>query len=361
MIQIITNNFVTLFELIGLLVILGISVHITPRQRRYTVTVVVLLMLLILCRETEFYSQSFEKVSPLRYMMTAGVYSLYPLIMACLTGLITEGMFKGKKILFLLIPEFLTAPLYFTSQWTKLVFYFSEDNHYQGGPLSSLPYAVFGLYYALFVAFTAYSLRRADGPVKPVMRYIVYGAGVGGAIQLIFVKDSGNGDFSLLFTAAVVLYYLFIYINQSRMDPLTGLLNRQSYYLDMKSDKIAAVVSVDMNDLKYYNDYHGHEAGDAALRAVSEVMKKYSGPAATVYRVGGDEFVILYRNADRNRVEASVVAMEENMKKTPYVCAFGIAMSFEGGSVEEMLTIADGRMYEHKATLKKRTRLNEQQ
>ena len=42
------------------------------------------------------------------------------------------------------------------------------------------------------------------------------------------------------------------------------------------------------------------------------------------------------------------------MAKTDYACAFGSAMKFETGSVEEMLTIADGRMYENKAQLKKK-------
>lgn len=51
-------------------------------------------------------------------------------------------------------------------------------------------------------------------------------------------------------------------------------------------------------------------------------------------------------------MDASIAAMEENMKKTPYVCAFGFAMTSEAGGIEDTLTLADARMYEHKAALK---------
>ena len=355
LIRIITDNYITIFELVGLLVILSISVHISTRMRRQTATVVILLFLEILCREVELYTQSLTVFNLLRPLMTACIYTLYPLILTAMTQLTTDGGLTRKKLLLFLIPEFLAAPLYFTSQWTKLVCFFSPDNSYNGGPLAPLPYYVFALYYVGFVILTARHLHGSDRPVKRIMRYIVFGAGLGAVVQVLLVEDSGSREFSLLFTSSVVLYFLFLYINRSRLDPLTGLLNRQSYYLDMESERISAVVSVDMNDLKYYNDHNGHEAGDEALCAVAKVMREHSGPLATVYRVGGDEFILFYRGADRTHVEASIAAMEENMAKTPYVCAFGYAMKYEAGSMEELLTLADARMYEHKAKLKTKT------
>lgn len=356
LINVIVDNFTTLFELIGLLIILKISVHIPPRMKKNTVAVVVMLFAEVFCREWEFYTQRMDRLDYMRPILTAIIYTIYPFILIVFTQLTTEGLLSRRKGAFyaVLAPEIAAAVLYFTSQWTHIVCYFTPDNRYQGGPLSSLPYYLFALYYVVFIVCNCIYLKGSNRSVWIIMIYVTVGSGFGAALRIFTEEDSGFREFSQLFTAAVVIYYLFLYISRARLDTLTGLLNRQSFYMDLESERITAVVSVDMNDLKYYNDTFGHEAGDKALKTVSGVMRKYCGRGATAYRVGGDEFFILYEGMGRERVEASIAAMRENMAKTAYVCAFGCAMKFEAGGMEELLTLADSRMYEDKATLKKK-------
>ena len=72
-------------------------------------------------------------------------------------------------------------------------------------------------------------------------------------------------------------------------------MNRQCYYADINNDKdkITAVASVDMNDLKKINDSQGHAEGDKALYTVATCLVQGNLSKKHIYRVGGDEFVIL--------------------------------------------------------------------
>lgn len=59
-------------------------------------------------------------------------------------------------------------------------------------------------------------------------------------------------------------------------DKLTGAWNRRRFFLDAerREDRLVAVISLDLNDLKMWNDCYGHQEGDRALRAIAEVCKK---------------------------------------------------------------------------------------
>jgi diguanylate cyclase (GGDEF)-like protein/PAS domain S-box-containing protein len=83
-------------------------------------------------------------------------------------------------------------------------------------------------------------------------------------------------------------------------DPLTGLGNRRFFdrFLATALDEPAAVLSIDLDDLKVINDLYGHEAGDAALRAVAPVLRGVLRDTDIVARIGGDEFAALLPGAD---------------------------------------------------------------
>ena len=117
-------------------------------------------------------------------------------------------------------------------------------------------------------------------------------------------------------------------------------------------NRISGVASVDMNELKFFNDTQGHEAGDLALKTIAGIMQANCGSHATVYRVGGDEFMIFYVSSIEEIIRASIRYMREKLAETPYVCAFGYEGRREGVTLEEMIRVSDQRMYENKAALK---------
>lgn len=88
-------------------------------------------------------------------------------------------------------------------------------------------------------------------------------------------------------------------------DPLTGLPNRVLFTENLtglipegpipeaKTASPCGVVMVDLDRLKDINDIHGHQAGDAVIRAVAARLLATAGPRETVARLGGDEFAVI--------------------------------------------------------------------
>ncbi len=94
-----------------------------------------------------------------------------------------------------------------------------------------------------------------------------------------------------------------------RSDDLTGLANRRGLYRYL--DELAhqplaghrlALLLVDIDHFKQINDRSGHLAGDSALRAIAEEVRRLAGPLELPCRLGGDEFALVLRVADRGEL-----------------------------------------------------------
>lgn len=93
-----------------------------------------------------------------------------------------------------------------------------------------------------------------------------------------------------------------------RCDELTGLANRRGLYRfldELGSYPVQgqlALMLIDIDEFKDINDVHGHLAGDAALRAVAEEVRRMCGPLELPARLGGDEFAVILRVADEGEL-----------------------------------------------------------
>ena len=84
-------------------------------------------------------------------------------------------------------------------------------------------------------------------------------------------------------------------------DPLTGLFNRRfmeetldrDLGIALRSDTEVGIVVIDVDHFKAFNDTHGHEAGDAILEAVGEVLTNFSRASDVACRFGGEEFMMI--------------------------------------------------------------------
>ncbi len=340
-----TDNFVMIFELVGLLIMLAISVHVPGRIKLLTRVIVALLFAESLAFYLEKWTQGFETLSILRPLLTSVVYSLYPVILLVLLQVTTKGRVSRKTMLLLLLPEIIAVPVYFTSQWTHLVCWFTESNRYQGGVLSFLPYAVFIFYSVVFAVANIMYFRGISRMNRLASTYIVIVPMLGMFFYRLFAQGK---DYSALFSAAILLYFIMIYIHIAKTDPLTSLLNRLSYDIATRKN-VTGVVSVDMNGLKQLNDSEGHDAGDEALRTVAEILRTNAGSGASVYRVGGDEFVILYESTDEKGITEAIEVMREQLNGTRYTCSFGHAMVRPGISLSDTVSESDTNMYAEKA------------
>lgn len=149
-------------------------------------------------------------------------------------------------------------------------------------------------------------------------------------------------------------------------DPLTGLPNRTALYERMRtlqherrgSHGGFSAIFVDLNDFKRINDDHGHAVGDEVLQQVSAHLIAAIRSTDYVARWGGDEFVVLLVGTTGTGLVADTVRrLGEGADLHLPSLPDPIRVSFSVGRLddiepeqapEEILAVADGRMYEHK-------------
>ena len=155
----------------------------------------------------------------------------------------------------------------------------------------------------------------------------------------------------------------------SLTDPLTGLANRRSrdaklsaeWTRALRSGDSLAVVAIDVDGFKRFNDSHGHPAGDQALRAVAEMLQSgIRSPIDLAARHGGEEFMLILPGVDiagaaavAERVRVLVARChadpEFNLPEEVTVSLGVAAMTpATGRSLHELTLAADAALYQAK-------------
>ena len=145
---------------------------------------------------------------------------------------------------------------------------------------------------------------------------------------------------------------MYLYAQYTKRDPLTSVYNRQTFHSDIKKrpETISGIISIDMNDLKWLNDNKGHQSGDDALITISQSFCQAIGKKERIYRIGGDEFVIISRKSSTEEMENLLDRVKTGVAETGYSCAFGLSFN---KTPDEMLRESDDLMYQDKARIKK--------
>ncbi len=102
-------------------------------------------------------------------------------------------------------------------------------------------------------------------------------------------------------------------------DILTSLLNRRAFERDLEEftesvDITKIIVNFDLNNLKYFNDNMGHQAGDNYLTSFAELVQKHLNEFGKCYRMGGDEFSAILYNVSFNTLEQRLLTIQEKIK-----------------------------------------------
>jgi len=146
-------------------------------------------------------------------------------------------------------------------------------------------------------------------------------------------------------------------------DPLTGLPNRRAFDEDLRAvwnsaaryEYPLAVLIMDLSGFKAVNDTFGHTTGDGLLREIAGILAKHTRSGDRVYRWGGDEFAILLPHTDlagavqaarRYAAAVSKVCLQEHCVQANVGAA---AYPEDAADPEELLKLADSRMYQAKA------------
>ena len=241
-------------------------------------------------------------------------------------------------------------------------------------------------------AAVAAGVAMSGGPQSPLMlllvipfvsfaaRFTVRGtvAGVVLTTLLLFAATAGVDLDGLLADPALVLATLASFVGvaafatalmnaevevrqDATLDPLTGLYNRAA--LRRRFDEVRAqaeqsgaeiaVVVLDIDHFKSVNDTYGHQRGDAVLQAVAYEVRKTLREGELVYRLGGEEFLVLLPGVGAEeseqiaeRLRAAIAAARP--AGLDITASFGVSVSAEADEYATVFEQADVALYEAK-------------
>ncbi|MBU2869548.1 diguanylate cyclase [Colwellia sp. E2M01] len=131
----------------------------------------------------------------------------------------------------------------------------------------------------------------------------------------------------------------------TKTDPLTGLFNRR-HFDEMLPNKMSnanrrkellALVIIDIDNFKSYNDTFGHPAGDFALISLADLLKaQMKRSTDTIFRIGGEEFALLYQTKNEN----DALQVIEDIRKS-------VANLDKNCDLERQITVSAGLLFIH--------------
>ncbi|MFK8254036.1 sensor domain-containing diguanylate cyclase [Ancylobacter terrae] len=154
-------------------------------------------------------------------------------------------------------------------------------------------------------------------------------------------------------------------LSLASLDPLTGLANRRAFDRAMAAlwqgpSRTVAMLMIDVDQFKAYNDMYGHGEGDACLRRIAAALGASVRGSDLIARLGGEEFALLMPDSDlatasdvANRLRTMVESLDIRHAGTPggrVTVSVGYAACQSGRSSEpsDLLAAADGALYEAK-------------
>jgi diguanylate cyclase (GGDEF)-like protein len=147
------------------------------------------------------------------------------------------------------------------------------------------------LMFLIAAVFAALAFAARRGTFEVAVLWVL----VAGALAFLGERVAGGAP---LLMAAAQLTLLFALVEDSYRlayhDGLTGLPGRRAFDEAMRLiDGDHTIAMVDIDHFKRFNDRHGHEAGDQALRMVADALSRVGG-GGRAYRYGGEEFAVLF-------------------------------------------------------------------
>jgi len=149
-------------------------------------------------------------------------------------------------------------------------------------------------------------------------------------------------------------------------DDLTGLNNRRGFSrlaehhvrLAYRTQKPFLLAFIDLDGLKGINDTYGHQEGNRALVEASSVIRDSFRQSDILGRIGGDEFVVLITDADKDSIETVYTRVQDKLTSLNKACRRHYEIALSIGIVhadparmidlDALLSQADALMYEHK-------------
>jgi len=137
-------------------------------------------------------------------------------------------------------------------------------------------------------------------------------------------------------------------------DALTGAFNRRYFEVFEIANGASrwAVINVDLDHFKLINDRQGHERGDQVLIGIARFLEAQVREVDAVVRAGGDEFVVLLKDASESLVEALVDRLQRDAGAAPCAFSLGTALRDNRETLASTVARADTQMYSARRQLR---------
>jgi diguanylate cyclase (GGDEF)-like protein/excisionase family DNA binding protein len=145
---------------------------------------------------------------------------------------------------------------------------------------------------------------------------------------------------------------------RAQMDALTGLRNHGTFREELESAVMVgepfALLMLDLDDFKSYNDRHGHEAGNVLLKSIGTAIRRACRGKDLVYRYGGDEFALILPSTTLHsaidvaeRVRLAIHEVRGSGRRRASIrCSVGVATFPEDGDRRaDLVLVADRALY----------------
>jgi polar amino acid transport system substrate-binding protein len=158
-------------------------------------------------------------------------------------------------------------------------------------------------------------------------------------------------------------------LNFANKDSLTNIFNRRKIEEICEKEILRSkrygthfsIIFFDLNDFKIINDKLGHHIGDEVLVKVTNIINKNIREIDSFGRWGGDEFLIILPQTNKNQAKTIILTLENNINDLTFSfnnelkvsCSFGISEYEKGDTLDSLLKKADESMYTTKAMYKK--------
>ncbi len=210
---------------------------------------------------------------------------------------------ERKMFAIVMLPFLIVTGLTVTTWQTKFMFYISEQGEFFRGPGYVVQVAVAMAYIIVPSVLAARRAKRAktmqESKSLNAIACFIIAPICFSLLQLLLPKMQ---VMCLGTIVALISTYISLQEMQVITDPLTGLNNR--VLLDQRfgaavqaknKDEHLYLMFIDADNFKKINDNYGHVAGDCALKAIADALRKSCNPSDYVCRYGGDEFIVLHR------------------------------------------------------------------
>lgn len=267
---------------------------------------------------------------------------------------------KGSKVYkVVIVAQIIYTILCLSSVYTKLFFVIDENGKYSRGHLSVASFAYAGV---LELVWMTCLLIEYKNVVLKEKILIISVALIELVAIVIQVMDS-TYKYSILGSSFVLILFYILQIEiECKYDKMTKIFNQRYYSIVTESlSNNYSVIVFDINGLKAVNDTLGHEAGDKLIKSVAESLQNGAGESGSVFRIGGDEFVILVKDTKKEILDNIVsrvriyFQLKEQELGFEVSASIGTAINTTEMDYVNLFRIADADMYKDKNAYYSRT------